>query len=129
MKGKRTRRRHKKGGNTPPNKTRSFKPPLGRPLLFLNSLHTLSDEKLISMFEIFEKNNGSIMIESNNYSPLNVSPFYKHGIASGSIKNIKGMKINPEEKIKDTNKRDFIINAFINELIKRKLINNDEDST
>ena len=35
------------------------------------------------------------------------------------------MKINPNEKIKDYKKRDFVINAFLNELIKRNLLNED----
>ena len=80
------------------------------------------------MYTKFEAKNGPIIIESNEKSPLNVSPFFKDGIASASYKEIKNMKINPNKKIKDDKKRDFVINAFLNELIKRNLLNEDDDS-
>ena len=122
------RKTYKKKGGRTPNKTRSLKPPLARRFFYLDSLHSLKDDDLVSKFETFEKNNGTIMIESNKISPLNVSPFFKDGIASASYKEIKNMKINPNEKIKDDKKRDFVINAFLNELIKRNLLNEDYDS-
>ena len=127
MKNKRTVRRQKKGGRTP-NKTRSLKPPLVKRFFYLDSLHSLNDYDLVSMYTKFEAKNGPIMIESNKMSPLNIYPFFKYGIASASFKEIKNMKINPNEKIKDDKKREFVINAFLNELIKRNLLNEDEDS-
>lgn len=127
MKNKRTIRRQKKGGRTP-NKTRSLKPPLAKRFFYLHSLHSLKDDDLVSMYTKFEAKNGPIIIESNKMSPLNFSPFVKDGIASISFKEIKNMKINPNEKIKDDKKRDFVINAFLNELIKRNLLNEDDDS-
>ena len=80
------------------------------------------------MYTKFESKNGPIMIESNEKSPLNFSLFFKDGIAATSFKEIKNMKINPNEKIKDEKKRDFVINAFLNELISRNLLNEDDDS-
>ena len=127
MKNKRTIRKKKKGGRTP-NKTRSSKPPLAKRFFYLDALHSLKDDDLVSMYTKFESKNGPIMIESNEKSPLNFSPFFKDGIAATSFKEIKNMKINPNEKIKDEKKRDFVINAFLNELISRNLLNEDGDS-
>ena len=127
MKNKRTIRKQKKRWKNS-NKTRSSKPPLAKRFLYLDSLHSLKDDDLVLMYTKFEAKNGPIMIESNEKSPLNFSPFFKDGIAATSFKEIKNMKINQMRKLKDEKKRDFVINAFLNELISRNLLNEDDDS-
>ena len=103
--------------------------PKYKPLYFINSISPakLSNVEFVSIFEDFNEYNGPILIESKDLIPLNVSHFYKDGIASMNIENIKNIHVNVHRKYDDINEFVFFRDALINESIRRDLCYEDID--
>tara|TARA_B100001175_G_scaffold304332_1_gene300219 strand:+ start:2062 stop:2397 length:336 start_codon:yes stop_codon:yes gene_type:complete len=101
--------------------------PLYKPMYYIDSLFSLSNNEFILLFNIFNENNGPLIVDQKKLVPLDLSHFYTCGIASFKKCDIKIMVLNVNKKYDKKEEFEFILNALVNESIRRNLYH-DSDS-
>ena len=92
---------------------------------FLYSLLKYSDYHLKKNLEIFCEKNGDLVVIEPYACPLDLTFFYKEGIAFYHKKDIKNYVIDFHREYTDVDELVFVKGAIINELIERNLIENE----
>jgi len=101
--------------------------PLYKPIYYIDSLFSLSNNEFILLFNNFNENNGPLIVDQKKLVPLNFSHFYSCGIASVKIRDIKIKILNVNKKYDKKEEFEFVLNALVNESIRRNLYH-DSDS-
>ena len=91
-------------------------------IFFLHSLKKYSNYYLTQNINLFCDINGDVVIQENNIYPLDLTYFYRDGIAFFHKKDIKNYVIDFNKKYLDLDEKNFVQIAIINELIYRNLL-------